>query len=159
MHVEQNVCDSLLKHLFGERDMVEVRKDMEKASVQKHLWLWRRLGTTIFFKPPAPLCSHKKKINLFFDFVSNIQVLIRYLVAFKKHVGPKRLFAMKSHDHHVMLQQILLVRVWVLLQPRLRTTIIRLGRTFGKIYAKVINPLKLFNLRTYVAETLCLLEV
>jgi hypothetical protein len=29
MHVERNVSDNLLSHLFGERDMVEVRKDME----------------------------------------------------------------------------------------------------------------------------------
>jgi hypothetical protein len=58
-----------------------------------------------------------------------------------------------------MLQQILPTRVHDLLQPRPRTSIIRLGKTFGKIYAKVINPSKLFDLCTYVVNTLCLLEV
>lgn len=45
------------------------------------------------------------------------------------------------------------------MQPGSRTLIIRLGKTFGKICAKVINPLKLFDLHTYVVKTLCLLEV
>jgi hypothetical protein len=31
MHVEQNVFYSILKYLFGERDTMEVRKDMEEA--------------------------------------------------------------------------------------------------------------------------------
>jgi hypothetical protein len=66
---------------------------------------------------------------------------------------------MKSHDHHVMLQQILPIGVYDLLQPRPRTSIIRLGKTFGKIYAKVINPSKFSDLHTYVVKPLCLLEV
>jgi hypothetical protein len=37
--------------------------------------------------------------------------------------------------------------------------IIRLGITFGKICAKVINPNDLSNLRTYVPESLCHLEI
>jgi hypothetical protein len=48
----------------------------------------------------------------------------RYSIAFKKHVGPKRLFAMKSHDHHVMVQQILPLVVHNLLQPNPRAAII-----------------------------------
>jgi hypothetical protein len=46
MHVERNAFDNLLKYLYGERDVVEVRKDMEKVGVQQHLWLRRRLGAT-----------------------------------------------------------------------------------------------------------------
>jgi hypothetical protein len=82
-----------------------------------------------------------------------------YSVAFKKHVNSKRLFAMKSHDHHVMVQQILPLVVRNLLQPGPRVTIIWLGRAFGKICAKVINLNDLSNLWTYVVESLCLLEI
>jgi hypothetical protein len=73
--------------------------------------------------------------------------------------GPKRLFATKSHDNHVMIQQILPLVVCNLLQLGPRTTIIQLGRAFGKIFAKVINPNVISNLRTYVAKSLCLLEI
>jgi hypothetical protein len=71
-------------------------------------------------------------------------------------VGPKRLFPKKSHDHHVMVQQILLVSVWNLLQIGLRTTIIRLEKSFQRICAKVLNPKDLVALQTYVVETICL---
>jgi hypothetical protein len=74
------------------------------------------------------------------EFVSSIQAFTRYVVAFRKHVGPKRLYAMKSHDHHVMVQQILLVNVWHLLQASPRMAIIRLEKSFPRICAKVLNP-------------------
>lgn len=107
----------------------------------------------------------QEKINLSLTLCLILKDLINiyaptwYLTTFKKHVGPKRLFAVKSHDHHVMLQQILLTRVHDLLQPKPRTSIIRFGKTFDKICAKVINPSKFYDLHTYVVKTLCLLEV
>jgi hypothetical protein len=82
-----------------------------------------------------------------------------YSIAFKKHVNLKRLFAMKSHDHHVMVQQILPLVVCNLLQLGPKVTIIWLGSAFGKICAKVINLNGLSNLWTYVVESLCLLEI
>jgi hypothetical protein len=33
MHVEHNVSESVLKYLFGEKDRLEVRKDLEQAGV------------------------------------------------------------------------------------------------------------------------------
>jgi hypothetical protein len=78
--------------------------------------------------------------------VRGVHALIGYLTAFKKHVNRKGLFAMKSHDHHVMVQQILPLVVRNLLQPSPRAAIIQLARAFGKICAKVINPNDLSNL-------------
>jgi len=46
---------------------------------------------------------------------------------------------MKNHDHHVMVQQILLVSVQNLLQASPRTTIIQFGKSFQRICAKVLN--------------------
>jgi hypothetical protein len=37
MHVEQNMSDNLMKYLYGEKDIVEVWKDMEEVGVQQHL--------------------------------------------------------------------------------------------------------------------------
>jgi hypothetical protein len=37
MHVEWNICDNLLKYLFGEKDTLNVRKDMEEARVMPNL--------------------------------------------------------------------------------------------------------------------------
>jgi hypothetical protein len=38
MHVEKNVNDNALKHLFGEKDTLNIRRDMEEVGI--HPWLW-----------------------------------------------------------------------------------------------------------------------
>jgi len=39
MHIECNILESLLKYLFGEWDMMGVRKDFKELGVKWHLWL------------------------------------------------------------------------------------------------------------------------
>jgi hypothetical protein len=73
-------------------------------------------------------------------------------------VGPKRLAGLKSHDFHVILEQILPVIVRNLMIVGPRTAIIRLGRCFSRICAKVVDQNEIDNLRLYVAETMCMLE-
>jgi hypothetical protein len=58
------VFNNLLKYLFGERDMVEVREDMEEEGVHKHLWFQMKFKTTNFFKPCSHFCVHTRKNNL-----------------------------------------------------------------------------------------------
>ncbi len=98
------------------------------------------------------VCSpHMKDKNL--DFMSNVCAPIEYAVAFKKHVGPNRLFNLKSHDHHVLIQLVLPSGIKSLLQPRPRFAIIQ------RICTKVVVPNEIGPLRTYVVETLCMLEI
>jgi hypothetical protein len=53
MHVEQNVLDNLLRYLIGEKDTLEVQKDMQKALVHQHLWLQSRPKSSNYFKSIA----------------------------------------------------------------------------------------------------------
>jgi hypothetical protein len=34
MHVEQNVNDNVLKHLFGEKDILNIGRDMEEVGIR-----------------------------------------------------------------------------------------------------------------------------
>jgi hypothetical protein len=52
--------------------------------------------------------SHGMKPDTVLEFVGEVHAPIGCVVDFNKHVGPNRLFNMKSHDHHIMLQHILL---------------------------------------------------
>ncbi len=74
-------------------------------------------------------------------------------------MGNWRLRHMKSHDHHVMLQQIMLTGIWNLLWHGLCKTLIRLGIVFQCICTKVVNQNEINALRIFVVETLCMLEV
>jgi hypothetical protein len=104
MHVERNISANVLKHLFGEKDS-GTRRDMEEVRVRPWLWLQRR-GSN-FVKPMAPYVFNSIETHEFLELVSSIRAPTGYAAVFKKHVARRRLNAMKSHDHHVMIQQIL----------------------------------------------------
>jgi hypothetical protein len=159
MHIEHNILEIVLKYLFGERDTTKVRKDMEETNVKQHLWFCQDLSGTNYVKPPTPYVFTRDEKQVFLDFVSEVHAPTRYAIAFKKHIGPKRLYNMKIHDQHVMLQHIFLAGVWNLLHLCPRRAIICLGKTFQKLCTKVLNPSDIPNLKTYVAKTLSMLEI
>ena len=66
---------------------------------------------------------------------------------------------LKSHDHHILIQQVLPAACRNLLSRGVRETIIRLGNLFEKICSKVIRVASIPALKTYAAETFCLLEI
>ena len=39
MHIEKNIAESVLRFLFGDKDTLELRRDMEELGVRRELWL------------------------------------------------------------------------------------------------------------------------
>ncbi len=39
MHIEKNVCESVIKFIIGVKDTFKVCRDMEVCGVREHLWL------------------------------------------------------------------------------------------------------------------------
>jgi hypothetical protein len=66
---------------------------------------------------------------------------------------------MKSHDHHIMIQQIFPACVKNMLLLGVCQTIIRLSKCFQKICMKVVDPHDIPSLKVYVVETLFMLEI
>jgi hypothetical protein len=159
MHVEWNVSDSILKYLSSERDTVEVHKDIEETHVKWYLWLHQDPRGENYVKPQAPYVFTSNERTKFLDFVYEICATTSYVVGFRKHIGLNKLFNMKNHDHHIMMQHILPNGVWNLLHIGPRIAIICLGKCFQKICTKVLNPNDIRGLWTYVVETLCMLEM
>ena len=158
MHLEWNLCSSLLKLLLGMKDTAEVRKDLEEEGIRQNLWLRRNRVGPNFVKPHAPYTFNPQEKRVFMHTLANVIAPTGYAACFAKHVGPRRLTGLKSHDFHVILQQILPVVVRNLMVVGPRTAIIRLGRCFTKICAKVIDVREMDSLRLYVVETMCMLE-
>ncbi len=115
MHVECNVSESVLKYLFGEKNTLEMRKDLKQAKLMQHLWLHQKDEGANYIKPLAPFVFIQNASKAFLDFVAQIHAPIGYATTFRKHVGARRLMNMKCHDHHVMVQQIMLASIWNLL--------------------------------------------
>jgi hypothetical protein len=91
--------------------------------------------------------------------VSQTRTPFRYCSNLQRHVGALKLGGMKSHDHHVLIQDILPLSIRHMLQPGTREAIMRLGILFQHICTKVVKPTDMADLKMFAAETLCLLEL
>ena len=160
MHIERNICESLLKLLFGGKDTAASRRDMEEERIRQHLWL--RRGPVVggnYVKPPAPYVLTKEEQRIFLEQLNGISTPTGYCGPMKKHIIKNRIGNMKSHDFHIFFQFILPVCLRHLMHSGPRQAIIRLARLFTMICKKVINVAELERLQHYAAETMCLMEI
>lgn len=159
MHTEKNISESVMKYLWGEKDTPESRRDLEDMGLRRELWLRRRGAGQTFDKPHAPYVFTDAQRKIFIAEVSAIRTPTGYGSALAKHLSKSKFSGLKSHDFHCLIQQIIPVMSRTLLQPFERTALIRLGKCFSRICARVVDKNELGTLRLFVAETMCYLEV
>ena len=157
MHVEKNIAEAVLKFLLGEKDTPESRRDLEVLGQRHELWLRPRANK--YHKPHAPYVLTDAEKKMFISEVSAIRTPTGYWSALGKHFQKDKFIGLKSHDYHCLLQQLIPVVVRKLMQPLERTALIRLGKSFQRICARVVDKAELDALRLYVVETICILEV
>lgn len=159
MHVEKNISASILGFIMGDKDTIAVRKDMESEGINPSLHLRPRPGRDNYFKPHAPYVLNPAESAQFLRRVRSVKVPTGYSLNMMKHVSDRNLQGLKSHDHHIILQDILPASIRGLLHPGVRDAIIRLGNCLKKICTKAVDPSSIQSLQQYVAETMCILEV
>lgn len=159
MHVERNISASVLRHIFGEKDTAATRKDMEQVGKFPNLWLQFPLGASNYLKPPAPYVFTDSEKQEVMGLISQTRTPTGYASSFNKHLGEDKLGGLKSHDHHVLLQDLLPSSIRRSLHPGPREAIIRLGNLFKRICAKVVKQNEMGDLLKFAAETLCLFEL
>lgn len=74
------------------------------------------------------------------------------------HVKEKKIIGLKSHDNHVLLQDLLPLAVRRTLPERVSAVLIRVSRFFKQMYSQVIRISDMQRLQAEIAETLSLLE-
>jgi len=70
-----------------------------------------------------------------------------------------KLIGLKSHDCHILMQQLLSVAIHWILPKNVRHTITRLCSFFSSICCEVTDPLKLDELQDEIVLILCKLEM
>ena len=91
MHIERNICESLLKLIFGAKDTAASRRDMEEEGIREHLWLRRGpLEGGNYMKPPAPYVLTKEEQKIFMDQMNGISFPTGYCGPMKKHIIKKK---------------------------------------------------------------------
>jgi hypothetical protein len=116
MHIKKNVCESLLGTLLNTdgktRDHGHARAGLKKMGSRPELWLDDSVKGTKLPTSCITLSKHEKKE--FCGFLKNVKVPFGYstnvsrLISFSDlKVGP----GVKSHDYHVLLMQMIVVRI------------------------------------------------
>jgi hypothetical protein len=103
MHYEKNLCKNIVKHLWREKDYPRGRIDFEEVKIRKELWLRPHGdGQDCYWMPHAPytLKKDEKKEVLELRLPSN------YAGPIHKRVQDGRLRYLKSHDVHILMQQV-----------------------------------------------------
>jgi len=108
--------------------------------------------------PDAEYVLSSEDRATFFQTLRDLKTLNRYVSNIRQRLEKGKLHGLKSHDYHVILQQILPLCVWNIQNQELASTIIRLSRVFQTICNKVVSKDVKHQLLEDVAEAMVLLE-
>ncbi|KAL4021068.1 hypothetical protein IC575_019857 [Cucumis melo] len=162
MHIEKNVCANLIGTLLDipgkTKDGVKSRLDLVELNIRSELA--SQVGEKKIFLPPAcytlsraeklSFCKTLSELKVPEGYSSNIQSLVS--------LTDLKLYGLKSHDHHILMQQLLPVAIRGILPKHVRLAIIRLRFFFNAICKKTIDTSQLKRMQEDVVVTLCLLE-
>ncbi|XP_060959205.1 uncharacterized protein LOC133030469 [Cannabis sativa] len=131
MHVEKNVCDSLLGTILDNdksKDTTNARHDLKKMGIRESLWIYEDANGRLM-KPHAPYVLTRDKRQLFCQFVKGIKFPDGFCSNLKSKVSPdeSNIIGLKSHDCHVIMQRVLAVGVRKFLPRDTATTITQLS--------------------------------
>ncbi|XP_006590121.1 uncharacterized protein [Glycine max] len=160
MHVEKNVCDSLIDTLLNikgkTKDGVKSRQDLVELGIREQLHPVLRGART--YLPPACYTMSTAEKKSFCHCLANVKVPQGYSSNMKRVVELK-LIGLKSHDCHVLMQQLLPVAIRGILPEKVCNAITRLCFFFNAICSKVIDPSQLDILENEAAIIVCQLEM
>jgi hypothetical protein len=142
MHCEKNVCENLLRTLFGETDGVKSREDMRARGIRKHLHLRRNADGQSYFKPDAPYVLSKQHQQEFLSTLRELKFPSNYVSALSRKIQDGKLRGLKTHDFHILLQQVIPLCLRNVGHPKVVGAIMRVSRLFRKICTKVVDAKK-----------------
>lgn len=162
MHIEKNVCESIIGTLLNipgkTKDGINARLDLVEKGLRKELA--PQIGEKRTYLPPAcytlsnvekrRLCTTLLELKVPEGYSSNLRSCV--------NMDDLKLYGMKSHDCHVLMQQLLPVAIRSVLPKEVRYAITRLCFFFNAICAKVVDVAKLDKIQSDIVITLCLLE-
>jgi hypothetical protein len=162
MHVEKNVCESLLKTLLNTnektRDHGHAQDDLKKMRIRPELWLDDSIKGTELSTSYITLSKHEKEE--FCGFLKNVKVPCGYSTNVSRLISFSDLKlapGVKSHDYLVFLTQMITIRIQNILSVNVREAIMIFCFFFNAIDQKVLSEEALESLEKRHYKTLCFL--
>ncbi|KAI5337982.1 hypothetical protein L3X38_017253 [Prunus dulcis] len=162
MHVEKNICESIIGTLLlmkgKAKDGIKSRKDLENMGIRKYLHPKKR--GKHFYLSAAPHTLSKKEKETFCWRLANLKLPDGYGSNIGNCISleDSKIFGLKSHDYHMLMQQLLLVALRGLLPKGPRAAIFRLCAFFNELCQRVVDRNKLEKLEEDIVHTFCMIE-
>jgi len=129
---------------------MNIRGELAPIQVGKHTYL-PPTCYTVSKDEKISFCQCLKGVKVLQGHSSNVNILVS--------MQDLRLIGLNSHDCHILMQQLFPVAICGILPKNVRHTITRLCLFFSSICCKVIDPIKLNELKDEIVVILCELEM
>ncbi|GJY04667.1 zinc finger, CCHC-type containing protein [Tanacetum coccineum] len=167
MHIEKNVCDNFIGTLLNldgkTKDNENSRKDLMEMGIRHDLHLINRPNKKPYMPPACYTMSSAEKSN-FLQVLKNLKVPDGYSSNISRGVSMKdrKLINLKSHDGHILMQDILPIALRVSMLSRAQSRVVKVVYDiclfFKRLCAKVLDPDELDKMESEIALTLCEME-
>lgn len=164
MHIEKNNDVSWVATILdwkrNTKDNLKARKDLQEMGIRKELHPIPRMDGK-FYLPLACYTMSKLEKKKFCEYLRNIKVPDNYSSNISRRVQMKdfTLPGLKSHDWHVLMQQLLPIAVRGILPKHVTLILVELSTFYRKLCSKVLRVEELEQLESQIALTLCKMEM
>ncbi|XP_059302828.1 uncharacterized protein LOC132054886 [Lycium ferocissimum] len=163
MHIEKNICESILGTLLNidgkTKDTYKARQDLKDMNIRKELWL-QHDGSSCTM-PAACYTMSKKEKKKFWAFVKDVKFPDGYASNISGCVSEDdgQISRLKSHDYHVLLQRVLPIAIRGFENKNVSSSLIDLGDFFQRLCCKTLRRDDLEQLERDIIVILCKLEM
>jgi hypothetical protein len=164
MHVTKNVFDNIIETLLDmprkKKDRLKSHNDLVQFDLRPELHPILRSNEKHYL-PPASYSLPVKEEKIFCQCLRGVRVPMGFSSNNIKLVSVKDLsiFSYNSHDCHMMMMVFLAIAIRAIKPMRIKVLITRLCYFFNTVSQKVIVRKVLDDLKAYMIETMCMLEI
>jgi hypothetical protein len=91
-------------------------------------------------KPHAPYVLTAEEFEVFGQTIESLKMPSGYSSSLGKHIRGRKFGSLKSHNYHVLMQQIMPLALRGLLTEGARMAVMRMCKIFRRLCMKVYNP-------------------
>jgi len=163
MHTEKNVCDNILNTLLDidgkSKDNLMARFDLQAMGIRKELHPIQK-NDSEWEIPKACFNLSNEEKTLFCKVFSDLKVPDGYVSDISRNVKlkEKKFTGLKSHDCHMIMQQLLPIALRRSTDPKVTKVLIEISNYFNDICSKTIDVKHMEKLEKEIVVTLCKLE-
>ncbi|KAG8472909.1 hypothetical protein CXB51_034798 [Gossypium anomalum] len=163
MHIEKNVCEIIIGTILNvdekSKDNLQSRLDLIDMGIQRDLHP-EVLPNGKYRLPPLIFAMLKEEKEVFCMVLKDIKVPDAYASNISRCVSLKdrRLYSLKSHDYHILMQDLLPLALRCCMSKKVMSCIIELSNIMKAICGKVLDVEELEKVQDRAALTLCNLE-